>query len=535
LSVADDEVTPGTTIGITRYNAPRELEIGENILVPRTTMGATTPTPAARALPVGNANEMTGRISTPQMAAISVGVMEALLARHQGKEITYKHSQGQQVITNCFNRTGTTAGHDGRILWPAGGNEDDNDVGVGVRVTVASAVTRPSEASSPNEDTSSEYDPGEGGICGHGGDGGAGSKPSARKQHARRRNTASTIGGGESDDGGGKPRSRDLGENSRTRKLRKRKKLRGTGEDVVQNKKNNRKNSRVSDPPTASDASRMPLVESDSYIFLLGVVYGASNCKNYKELLRLLKQGEIGPKPARDAARCLLTEELSGMTVISIDSNDRLSGFFPRWNHHSMGNLNFIGGNSTSVSPRFRQAGDRLAGAAGRIAEVYLDYCWSVGSYWQINLSSGFYKGCLPWLAGMLSEGGTIALPLHPHIFVRLVEHTPFLAPYLSMQLVTNKQSKDFSLVAATDKIDPCDWRDYFGKDTNQQTKQEMKNDQTMGSYLSETLGLELKRLCIEVYGEVRHDEGDVFILLTKLPKIEFGLKRRRFVCIKRL
>jgi hypothetical protein len=275
---------------------------------------------------------------------------------------------------------------------------------------------------------------------------------------------------------------------------------------------------------------------SRDVILILAMVIGAQRCSNYSELLCRLKNDKstneygrnLTPRGARDAARCLLTEETSGMEVITVDQlgADGPDVFEVRLNKHISCNVNTLHDDSS------RGARSRVEQIVeGRLQEVYLDYCWSVGSYWSSHLNDPFFTKTLPWLGSLLKEGGYIYLPLHPTIFVHMIKAMESLAPYLSLGLLNMKEVKSLSLVKATDKIDPDDWCDLFAKDQKQQQSLVITECflQSLMDSCNTTDGPELKKMVSSIFKSLTTGQ-ECFISLKRLPNIQCDPTRKIYI-----
>ena len=266
------------------------------------------------------------------------------------------------------------------------------------------------------------------------------------------------------------------------------------------------------------------------------MVYGGYPSTDVDGVNRMLDAGVINPRAARDAVRCILTEQRSGMKVFTIDKKGEVLTTRDvnkaRPHQHICGDLNNLACNE-GISLRSRNGYARcLLPMKGRVEEVYLDYCWSQAAYWESHLSPTFYTDSLPWLARLLSERGKILLPLHNYVFLRLMKYATPLARYVSIGFLTHQQSQHLNLVSATDSIDREDWETRYRKTINQQSQQLSDNrwETFLRQLMDETYLSPQREQIVRAYRTMRHSSGDCFIELERLSSLEFDVPRTEYI-----
>lgn len=241
------------------------------------------------------------------------------------------------------------------------------------------------------------------------------------------------------------------------------------------------------------------------------MVYGASLCSTYDEIVDSVQQKKISARAGRDSARCLLTEIQSGNKVMTIDykgdTNNLEYGFFPRVEHHIAANMNDLTRNRYS---------DVFKPICGRVREIYLDYCFSSDGYWYDKINDSFYQRSLPFLSSILDKDGIIVLPLQHYIFLKLVQHARTIARHLSIGLISLEMSKTLSLVKATDSINPVHMVEYFEKKTMQQKTLIAGVDfgQRLIKYCTPSIGSDVAVRAEVLYQKIKSGKDDCFIIM---------------------
>jgi hypothetical protein len=253
-------------------------------------------------------------------------------------------------------------------------------------------------------------------------------------------------------------------------------------------------------------------VLSKSKGILVGLCMIFSDCATaYTDVIRSTTHS---PKEKRDTARCLRLEEIlsergNGGEMITIDykgtgmGEDGIRG---RTDRHISCDINYLGK---------RDSGSLvLETARGRIREVYLDFVWCNGAYYESNIRETFYRNSLLWLAELLCAGGSIFLPLIPSVLFGLLEAEQFLVSALQVTFLDETQSKDLCLVQATNSIPEKVFRELLEKEP----QQERMLGCTRALFLQKipnTQSNEFRRRAMQLFDDHQVQEK-IFIKLTR-------------------
>ena len=72
----------------------------------------------------------------------------------------------------------------------------------------------------------------------------------------------------------------------------------------------------------------------------MAMVFGASQCLSYNQVINEVMKKKINQREARDSVRCMLTQVISQMKVVTIDTIG--NSFRNRSNRHVISDLNYL-------------------------------------------------------------------------------------------------------------------------------------------------------------------------------------------------
>ena len=78
------------------------------------------------------------------------------------------------------------------------------------------------------------------------------------------------------------------------------------------------------------------------------MIYGASSCDTLEEIVEKVQLGELSARSARDAARCIQLEKISGLSAITVDKLTSVKSMDVREEQHIIADVNTIAINAST-------------------------------------------------------------------------------------------------------------------------------------------------------------------------------------------
>ena len=135
----------------------------------------------------------------------------------------------------------------------------------------------------------------------------------------------------------------------------------------------------------------------------------------------------------RDTARCIATEECTGLDVYTLDI---------RGAKHQCNDRHII-----QDMKKVNLSDEKMEEIRGRVHQICLDHFWFSGFYWESRIQNTFFTKSLPSLQTLLEPHGAIYIGLSVHLLLHLLEGMPQLEHYFVPSLVHESKVEEIDLV----------------------------------------------------------------------------------------